>query len=98
MARPIPRLAPVTIAVFAFIPYAANCDNTIMRHGIRLLLRSPGFTFVAVMTLATGIGANCLVFSVVDSVLLRQFPYSQPDRLAMVWGTDLTSGSKSMAS
>src|SRR2546425_1091816 len=56
------------------------------RHGIRLLLRNPGFTSVAVTTLALGIGANCLVFSVVDSVLVKDFPYRQPDRLVFIWG------------
>src|SRR5260221_6748182 len=69
-----------------------------MGYGIRLLLRNPGFTFVAVMTLATGIGANCLVFSVVDSVLLPPFPYSQPDRLTFGWGSDLTGHDRYMSS
>ena len=64
---------------------------------VRLLLRNPGFTFVAVMTLATAIGANCLVFSVVDSVLLRPFPYPQSDRLVFVWG-EAAGGGRYMSS
>ena len=56
-----------------------------VRYGVRSLLRQPSFTIVAVLTLGLGIGANTAIFSVVHSVLLRSLPYSDGDRLAIVW-------------
>src|SRR5512136_912820 len=64
--------------------------NTLLqdvRFGLRMLARNPGFTAVAVLTLALGIGVNTAIFTVANSLLLRPLPVEQPDRLVAVFMT-----------
>ncbi|MGH7938181.1 MAG: ABC transporter permease, partial [Bryobacteraceae bacterium] len=57
-----------------------------LRHAFRMLLKAPGFTLVAVVTLALGIGANSAIFSVIEPMLLRPLPFPRADDIVMVWG------------
>src|SRR4051812_29068843 len=56
-----------------------------LRYGVRMLLKKPGFTVIAVLALSLGIGANTAIFSVVNTLLISPLPFRDADRLVMVW-------------
>jgi len=63
-----------------------------LRYGFRALLRNPGFSVVAILALALGIGPNSAIFTMVNAVLLKPLPMPEPNRVVMIWQTKLKSG------
>lgn len=89
-ARPGPR--PTLYEPAGSAPMFLHTLHSDLRYAIRQARRAPGYTTLAVLALALGIGATSAVFTVVNGVLLTPLPYKDPDRLAMVWSDNRNEG------
>src|SRR5438477_582503 len=63
-----------------------------IRYALRMLMKKPAFTAVAMLSIALGIGANATVFSVVNTTLLKSLPYQEAERIVLVWGASSGEG------
>ena len=85
------RVAPFLSSGPSETPPALNIMGILLqdlRYGARMVVKNPGFTAVAVLTLALGIGAATAIFSLINAVLLRQLPFPDSDRLTVVWASN----------
>src|ERR1044072_198932 len=69
-----------------------------IRYGIRSLLKRPGFTAIALVALALGIGANTAIFSLVNAIVLRPLPFPESERLVWIWGNIRSGGNTASVS